>query len=150
MPESSLLHRTTSRPRAAGLVGATVLVSIAAIEIARAWVDGTRAPSGTSEVSEVLSGALVALFVASAFALGVRARALAPLCLLTVYALLAHGSSLVLGGQVVGTIFLAVVPVVIALARGTMGRTWTTTAPYPASASAAAPAASRSLSTTLA
>lgn len=157
---NSFFAKRMSASRAAGLVGGAVFASAAAIDVARVWTSvgamgSPRLPAGTSEASQVLSGILVAIFALSGFALAVRAKALAPICVVAFYALLAHGSSLVLSGEVIGAIYLGIVPLAIALSRVTMGDAWhpSTRArlfPSPGHALAAEHAASPSLSTTLA
>jgi len=140
-------QKTLPTSQAAGWIGGTTLATAAAIEVARSWV--TR-PRVLAETGHALSGLLVALLVVSAFALLTRARALAPACVLAVYGLLAHGGTLVLGGQTTGGLFLGVVPLVVVCWRATMDDEWTPTFPRSrASVSAAPPAASRSPSTTL-
>lgn len=150
---TSLLTSRMSASRAAGLVGGAILASAAAIDVARVWTCSSKLPAGTAEVSQTMSGALVALFLLTGFTLALRVRALAPVCVVAFYALIAHGSALVLSGEVIGALFLGIVPLVIALARVTMGDTWkarrllpTCPAPAPGAAHVASP----SLSTTLA
>lgn len=159
---NSFFAKRMSASRAAGFIGGAVFASAAAIDVARAWTSADRLSGphavvgtgqGTGEVSQILSGVLVALFLLSGFTLAVRAKVLAPVCVVAFYALIAHGSSLVLRGEVIGAVYLGIVPLVIALSRVTMGReSWTPRRyfPSPARAPAAAPAASPSLSTTLA
>lgn len=152
---TSIFEKQMTTSQAAGLVGGAVFASAAAIEVARAWTSVSRLPAGTGEVSQVLSGALVAMFTLSAFTLCTRVKVLAPACIVAFYALIAHGSALVLSGEVIGAVYLGIVPLVIALARVTMGDPWTTSR-YLVSpvrrprVLAAGRAASPSLSTTLA
>jgi hypothetical protein len=102
-------RRGVGAPIAAGVVGATLLASCAAIEIARAW---TSAPRVAAEASHALGGLLVALFIVAAIGLGARARALGGVAVGAAFALLAHGATLVLQGELVGALFLGLAPVV--------------------------------------
>ena len=152
---TSIFEKQMTARQAAGLVGGAVFASAAAIEVARAWTSSGRLPSGTGEVSQVLSGALVAMFTLSAFTLCARVKALVPACIVAFYALIAHGSALVLSGEVIGAVYLGIVPLVIALASVTMGPPWRSphyllSPARPVRAPAAARAASPNLSTTLA
>lgn len=150
---TSLLSSRISAGRAAGLVAGAIFASAAAIDIARVWTCASKLPPGTVEVTQTMSGALVALFLLTGFILALRVEALAPVCVVAFYALIAHGSALVLSGEVIGALFLGIVPLVIVLARVTMGDTWTARRflpTYPAPARGVAHAASPSLSTTLA
>jgi hypothetical protein len=99
---------------AAGVIGAALLGSSAAIEIARAW---TSAPRVAAEASHALGGLLVALFVVAAIGLGLRARAVGGVVVGAAFALVAHGATLALQGELVGALFLGVAPVAALLAH---------------------------------
>lgn len=112
--DQSLTGPVPSRPRAsvslqaaAGVVGASVLGSAAAIEIARAW---TTAPSVLAEAGHALGGVMVALFVIAAIGVATRARPLGGLAVASSFALLAHGLTLVLQGQIIGAVFIGIAP----------------------------------------
>jgi hypothetical protein len=108
--------RTVSSRAAAGAIGATVLGCAAAIEVARAWTD---APHAGAAAEQIVGGVVVALFVTAAFGLLVRADALSSVAVASVFALVAHGGTLVLGGELCGAIFLGIAPFVALLAQAT-------------------------------
>jgi hypothetical protein len=108
-PVTPWWRRGVGAPSAAGVVGAALLASCSAIEIARAW---TSAPSVAAEASHALGGLLVALFLVAAIGLGARARALGGVAVGAAFALVAHGATLVLQGELVGALFLGLAPVV--------------------------------------
>ncbi len=97
---------------AAGTLGAAVLASAAGIEIARAW---TTSPRHLAEVSHVIGGVIVALFVLAGIGLAARSRPLAGLAIASAFALLAHGLTLVVQGQLVGAMFVGIAPIVASL-----------------------------------
>jgi hypothetical protein len=99
---------------AAGWVGAAVLGSSAAIELARAW---TRAPGAAAEASDAMGGIVVAVLIVAAFAVATRARALANVAVAAGFVLVAHGGTLVLDGQTVGSLFLGIAPVAAVLSH---------------------------------
>ena len=99
---------------AAGIVGASVLASAAGIEIARAW---TTAPGPLAEVSHAIGGVLVALFCVSAVGLAARSRSLHGLAVASTFALVAHGATLALQGQLIGALFIGLAPLVGILAH---------------------------------
>jgi hypothetical protein len=111
---------------AAGIVGATVLATAAGIEIARAW---TTAPGALAEVGHAIGGVLVALFCVSAMGLAARSRPLGGLAVASAFALVAHGATLVLQGQVIGALFVGLAPLVGVLAHVAFLRT--ESAPVP-------------------
>jgi len=117
-PATSLLRRSprasVSVQVASGVVGTSVLVSAAAIEVARAW---TTPPRVLAEAGHALGGVMVALFVLAGVGLAMRSRPLAGLALASSFALLAHGLALVLQGQTVGAIFVGLAPIVSVLAH---------------------------------
>ena len=99
---------------AAGIVAATVLASAAGIESARAW---TTAPGPLAEAGHAVGGVMVALFFIAAMGLAARSRALNGLAVASTFALVAHGATLVLQGQVVGALFVGLAPLVGVLAH---------------------------------
>ncbi len=99
---------------ASGIVGATVLGSAAGIEIARAW---TTAPGPLAEASHALGGVMVALFCVSAIGLAARSRSLQGLAVASAFALVAHGATLALQGQIIGALFIGLAPLVGILAH---------------------------------
>ena len=105
---------TVSGPVAAGLIGAAALASAAAIEIARAW---TTPPQVLAEAGHVVGGVMVALFVLGAVGVGARTRALGGVVVASAFALLAHGLTLVLQGQLIGGLFVGLAPIVGLLAH---------------------------------
>jgi hypothetical protein len=101
---------------AAGAIGAAVLATAAAIEVARAWTNaGTTAGA---EVTHVVGGVVVAILAAAGFAVGTRARALSGAAVAAAFVLVAHGGTLVLEGQIVGALFLGISPLVALLSHG--------------------------------
>jgi hypothetical protein len=115
-PVTAWWRQGVGAPAAAGVVGAALVASCAAIEIARAW---TSAPRVAAEASHALSALLVVLFIASSIGLGARARALGGVAVGAAFALLAHGATLVLQGELVGALFLGLAPAVALLAHVT-------------------------------
>ncbi len=115
-PATSLWNRPVPSRVVAGLASATVLACASGIEIARSWTD---APHVAAEAEQALGGLLVALFTVAAVGLGMRSRALAGAAVPAVFALVAHGGALVLGGELVGVLFLGVAPLVALLAHAT-------------------------------
>lgn len=102
-------RRTVSAPAAAGVVGATVLVGAALLTVAHAW---TEAPKPLAEVTHVIGGVIVALAVVAAFAVGTQARALRELVAASALGLAAHGASLLIQGELIGALFVALAPLV--------------------------------------
>jgi hypothetical protein len=107
-------RRTVSSRVAAGAIGASVLGCAAGIEIARAWTD---APHVGSAAEQVVGGVVVALFVTTAFGLLLRAEELSSLAVASVFAMVAHGGTLVLEGELCGALFLGIAPLVALLAQ---------------------------------
>jgi len=141
------LRRPVAWSRASAAIGATALVSAAAVEVARAW---TAAPAPGVEAQHAASGMVVGLLLVASLALASRVRSLSVLPVLASFALLAHGLSLVLHAEAIGAIFAGLAPLVAALTRATMRGAWTPTFPSPRIALVAQLAASRRPSITLA
>jgi len=93
-----------------------VLASAAGIEVARAW---TTAPGPLAEVGHAVGGVMVALFCVAAMGLAARSRALGGLAVASTFALVAHGVTLVMEGQLIGALFLGIAPLVGVLAHVT-------------------------------
>lgn len=108
------VRSTVSGPVAAGVVGAALLASAAAIEIARAWTTPSHV---LAEAGHAIGGVMVALFLVSAVGVGTRTRALGGLAVASAFALLAHGATLVLQGQLIGGLFAGLAPSVGLLAH---------------------------------
>ena len=108
------VRSTVSGPVAAGLVGAALLASAAAIEVARAWTTPSHV---LAEAGHALGGVMVALFLVSAVGVGTRTRPLGGLAVASAFALLAHGVTLVLQGQLIGGLFAGLAPSVGLLAH---------------------------------
>lgn len=115
-PATAWWRRSLSRRVASGIIGAGVLGCAAGIEIARAWTD---APQLGVEAERVVGGAVVALFVTAALGLLTRASMLTSVAVAAVFALAAHGGTLVLEGELVGSLFLGIAPIVALLAHVT-------------------------------
>ena len=120
-PVPTFWKQTLSSTVVAGLLGATLLAMAGAIEIARAF---TQPPQVGAEIENALSGILVVVFLVAAFAHATRLRTLGPVCILSVYTLIAHGGALVLGGHVVGAMFLGMAPLIAVCGRATMADGW--------------------------
>jgi hypothetical protein len=101
---------------AAGIAGATTLVCAAGIEVARAWTD---APHVGVEAEQVVGGIVVALFVTAACGLLARSSVFASVVVAAVFALVAHGATLALEGEMIGTLFLGLAPFVALLGHMT-------------------------------
>jgi hypothetical protein len=110
------LRRSVTSRAAAAISGAAVLGSAAAIEVARAWTD---APHPGVEAEQVVGGFVVALFVTAAFGLLARSRFFGSVVVAAVFALVAHGSTLALEGEMIGTLFLGLAPIVALLGHVT-------------------------------
>jgi hypothetical protein len=93
-----------------------VLACAAGIEVARAWTD---APHVGAEAEQVVGGVLVAMFVTAALALLIRAVGFASVAVAAVFALAAHGGTLVLEGELIGALLLGLTPFVALLAHVT-------------------------------
>lgn len=115
-PSRFLRPRTVSSRVAAGAIGASILGCAAAIEIARAWTDAPHVGAGAEQV---VGGVVVALLVTAALGLAVRAAALSSVAVASVFALVAHGGTLVLEGELCGALFLGIAPLVALLAQAT-------------------------------
>lgn len=111
---SSAPRSTLPGPIAAGLVCAAMLGSAALIEIARAW---TTRPQLLAEAGHAIGGVMVAVFVLGAVGVAARARPLGGLVVASGFALLAHGVTLVLQGQLIGGLFAGLAPIVSVLAH---------------------------------
>ncbi|HSO32532.1 MAG TPA: hypothetical protein VLT33_08450 [Labilithrix sp.] len=107
-------RRTVSLQAASAIVGATVLGSAAAIEVARAW---TTAPGVLAEAGHAIGGVVVALFLVSGLGLAGRWRSLNGLAVASTFVLVAHGATLVLQGQLIGALFVGLAPLVAAVAH---------------------------------
>jgi hypothetical protein len=105
-------RRSVTSRSAAAISGAAVLGSAAGIEVARAWTD---APHPAVEAEQVVGGIVVALFVTAAFGLLMRASVFGSVVVASVFALVAHGSTLALEGEMIGTLFLGLAPIVALL-----------------------------------
>ena len=99
--------RSISAVRATGIVGATILVSSAAIDVVRAWL---AAPGVVGDLGQVLGGAVVALFVLGALGSALRAKELGGVAVASSFALLVYGAILVMQGQSIGILFVGLAP----------------------------------------
>lgn len=104
---------------AAGWLAGAVLVTAAGIELTRAW---GQAAEARTEAAQIVGGLLVAILVLGALTLATRTRELALVVPVGVFGLLAHGSTLVLDGEVIGAMFLGIAPVLAVLSRATFRR----------------------------
>jgi hypothetical protein len=101
---------------AAGIAGAATLGCAAGIEIARAWTD---TPHTGAEAEQVVGGMVVALFVVAACGLLARSSLFASVLVAAVFTLVAHGATLALEGEMIGTLFLGLAPLVALLGHMT-------------------------------
>ena len=115
-PPTPWYLRSVSSRTAAGIAGAATLGCAAAIEVARAWTDS---PHPGAEAEQVVGGIVVALFVVAACGLLARSSVFANMVVAAVFALVAHGATLALEGEMIGTLFLGLAPLVALLGQMT-------------------------------
>lgn len=137
-------RRTVPASVAAGVLGATLCATSAAVEVARAW---TNTPHAASEASHAVSGMVVALFAIAAFGFATRTRGLAVMGVAAAFALFVQGGALVLELAPIGALYLGLAPMVFLLSQtafvsvrragreplpnATMLGSWTTTSRRP-------------------
>ena len=115
-PATPWWRRTLPSRVAAGVIAASVLGCAAGIELARAWA---APPHVGAEAEQVVGGVVVALFLTAALGLVMRVSGLERVAVAAIFALVAHGGTLVLEGELVGALFLGVAPVIALLTHAT-------------------------------